>query len=331
MKILGIETSCDETSCAVVKNGAEVLSLSLVSQQDVHSKYGGVIPELGARMHIENISAIYQEALRMASLTITDIDAIAVTQTPGLAPALKAGIAFAKGLSYSSKLPLVGIDHIKAHAYSLFLAQSHKAPTFPIVILTVSGGHTKLIVYKAVNDYKEYGTTIDDAAGEAFDKVARMLTLGYPGGPIIDKISINGDETAIDFPRPMLDSNNFNFSFSGLKTAVLYYLRDKKIAPQLKKTDNPNKEYMRFLTYDIAASFQEAVVDTLVSKTIRLAQKLNIKQIGITGGVSANTRLQEKMVRVAQKNNFDVFFPDLTYCTDNAAMIAGLAYHQLDL
>ncbi|MBN1373818.1 tRNA (adenosine(37)-N6)-threonylcarbamoyltransferase complex transferase subunit TsaD [Candidatus Dojkabacteria bacterium] len=328
MNILGIETSCDETSVAIVSNGKDVLSSVTNSQQAIHEKYGGVIPELGARKHIENIGVVYKEALDIARLGLNDIAAIAVTTSPGLSPALKTGIAFAMGLSQYG-LPLIKVNHVIAHAYSLFLSQAYPNPDYPIITLIVSGGHTQLVRFDSPIEFEILGSTIDDAAGECFDKVARMLNLPYPGGPVIDKISSLGDEKAISFPRPMIESNNFDFSFSGLKTAVLYHIRDTKLTPSLEESNDPQKEISRLTTYDIAASFQEAVVDVLVDKTVRLAIKESVRNIGIAGGVSANSRLREKMIRRANEHNLDLFYPELNYCTDNAAMVAGLGYHML--
>lgn len=328
MLVLGIETSCDETSVAVVKDGTEVLSSVQHSQVKFHEKYGGVVPELGARMHVENIGHVYNSALETADISYKNIDLVAVTTEPGLAPALNCGVAFAKGLSASLRKPLVKINHIMAHAYSLYLKQALPTPKkYPIVVLTVSGGHTQLSIFESPTECKVVGRTVDDSAGECFDKVARMLNLGYPGGPAIEKAAIEGDEFAVDFPRPMLNSGDYNFSFSGLKTAVLYHIRDtlKVFNPAI--SEDYTSEIERFATYDIAASLQSAIVDVLVEKSIDLAKEMKITQLGIAGGVSANTKLREIAIRRGSESGIDVFFPELKYCTDNAAMVAGLGYH----
>lgn len=327
MIVLGIETSCDDTSVAVVKDGVEVLSSVISSQIALHAPHGGTVPELGARKHVENITHVYKQAIEEAGILPEQIDRIAVTNSPGLRPALNVGVAFAEGISKQLNKNLVYINHLRAHAYSLMLHyDNHTPPTYPLILLIVSGGHTQLGIAKSPLEFKILGETIDDAAGECFDKVARMLNLPYPGGPYIDKISQEGDETTIEFPRPMLQEDNFNFSFSGLKTAVKYYIRDKKIAPSTEETNDYNKELLRFQTYDIAASFQEAVVTVLVQKTVKLANQQKINRVGVVGGVSANSRLRKRMEKTCEKHDIKAFFPPMKYCMDNAAMVAGLGY-----
>lgn len=325
MIILGIETSCDDTSIAVVKDGTEVYSSIVSSQIKIHAPHGGTVPELGARKHVENIVAVYKKALETAGILPDDIDRIAVTNSPGLKPALNVGIAFAQGLSKQLKKEIVFINHVFAHGYSLMLHDDgHTPPHYPIVLLIVSGGHTQLVIAESPLKHKVIGETIDDAAGECFDKVARMLNLPYPGGPAIDKISSQGDESAVSFPRPLIKEDNYNFSFSGLKTAVKYYIRDKNLTPTIDETNDYEKEIARFQTIDIAASFQEAVVYVLVEKTIRLAKEKAIPRIGVVGGVSANSRLRQKMLQSGEIQDIGIFFPPMKYCTDNAAMVAGL-------
>ncbi|HOU75929.1 MAG TPA: tRNA (adenosine(37)-N6)-threonylcarbamoyltransferase complex transferase subunit TsaD [Candidatus Dojkabacteria bacterium] len=325
MIVLGIETSCDDTSIAIVKNGTEVYSSVVSSQVKIHAPHGGTVPELGARKHVENIVEVYKKALDIAGILPDDIDRIAVTNTPGLKPALNVGVAFALGLSKQLKKEIVYVNHVFAHGYSLMLhEEGHTIPSYPIILLIVSGGHTQLVIAESPLKHKIIGETIDDAAGECFDKVARMLNLPYPGGPVIDKISIQGDETAIKFPRPLIKEDNYNFSFSGLKTAVKYYIRDKKLQPTIEETNEYEEEVARFHTIDIASSFQEAVVDVLVEKTIKLAKEKAIPRIGVVGGVSANSRLRQKMMQSGAEQEIGVFFPPMKYCTDNAAMVAGI-------
>lgn len=325
MIVLGIETSCDDTSVAVVKDGVDVLSSVISSQVKLHAPHGGTVPELGARKHVENIIPVYKEAIEIAGILPEDIDRIAVTNTPGLRPSLNVGISFAEGLAKQLNKPLVYINHVYAHGYSLMLhSDNYTPPCYPIILLIVSGGHTQLGIANSPLNFKIIGETIDDAAGECFDKVARMLNLPYPGGPVIDKISNEGDETLIVFPRPLMKEDHYNFSFSGLKTAVKYYIRDKNLVPTIEETDNYETEISRFHTIDIAASFQEAVVDVLVEKTVRLAKEREIPRIGVAGGVSANSRLRHKMIQSGDNNEIGVFFPAMKYCMDNAAMVGGL-------
>lgn len=314
MKILGIDTSCDETAAAVVENGREVLSNVIASQIKDHQEYGGVVPELASRKHIEAINYIVNRSLDEAGLTFDDIDAIAVTNRPGLIGALLVGVAAAKSLAYSHNLPLLGINHIEGHIYANYMV--HEPLTFPHICLTVSGGHTLLVEVYEGWKYKVLGTTQDDAAGEVYDKVAKYLGLGFPGGRIIDELAQEGDPNAIDFPRPMLHSGNYQFSFSGIKTSVRYYIEKAK------------KNGMNTRIEDIAASFQAAVVDVLVAKTIEAAKTNNSRSITLTGGVAANSQLRSSLTIVADDIDVKVYYPPIRLCTDNGAMIAGIAYEK---
>ncbi|HID56988.1 TPA: tRNA (adenosine(37)-N6)-threonylcarbamoyltransferase complex transferase subunit TsaD [Candidatus Poribacteria bacterium] len=314
MLILGIDTSCDETSAAVVKDGREVLSNVISSQIELHSRFGGIVPEIASRKHTEAILYVIQSAMDEAGVNLSDLGAVAVTNRPGLIGALLVGLAVAKAITYCLKLPLVGINHLEGHIYSGFLAN----PEIPLphICLIVSGGHTILAEIRSETEYELLGSTGDDAAGEAFDKVAQYLGLGFPGGPIIDRLAKEGDEEAVDFPRPMIRSEDYDFSFSGLKTAVKNFVIKAKKEGQLPRVE------------DIAASFQKAVVDVLVEKTIRAASERNVSAISVTGGVAANSRLRAEMASRAGEIGIPVFLPPLKLCTDNAAMIAGLAYHR---
>ncbi|HDH07813.1 MAG TPA: tRNA (adenosine(37)-N6)-threonylcarbamoyltransferase complex transferase subunit TsaD [Candidatus Moranbacteria bacterium] len=325
MLILGAETSCDETAVSLVEskgNNLSVLSNIVSSQTKIHSKWGGVVPNLAAREHLKNIVPVLGTAFRKAKKSPKDIDFIAVTQGPGLIPALLIGTNAAKALSYIWQKPLLGIHHIEGHIYANFIRESLKpkvqSSKFPILCLVVSGGHTQLVLMKKHLDYEIVGQTLDDATGEAFDKVARILDLGFPGGPNVaeaaTKIKNQKSKIKIDLPRPMINSSNLNFSFSGLKTAVLYKTREFKKLPVAA----------------LANDFQQAVVDVLVSKTIKAAKKYNPKTIMLAGGVSANKELREQMKK-AVKNNFpDSLFiiPGSKYCIDNATMIATAGYYR---
>ncbi|MCG9128604.1 tRNA (adenosine(37)-N6)-threonylcarbamoyltransferase complex transferase subunit TsaD [Candidatus Poribacteria bacterium] len=314
MKILGIDTSCDETAAAVVENGRTVLSNVIASQIKDHQEYGGVVPELASRKHIEAINYIVKRSLDEANLSFNDIDAIAVTNRPGLIGALLVGVAAAKSLAYSHNLPLLGINHIEGHIYANYMV--HETITFPHICLTVSGGHTLLVEVYEGWKYKVLGTTQDDAAGEVYDKVAKYLGLGFPGGRIIDELSQEGNPTAIDFPRPMLHSGDYQFSFSGIKTAVRYFI------------EKDNKNGMNSKIEDIAASFQAAVVDVLVAKTIQAAKANSSRSITLTGGVAANSELRSSLTVVADEIDVKVYYPPIKLCTDNGAMIAGIAYEK---
>jgi N6-L-threonylcarbamoyladenine synthase len=314
-RILGIESSCDETAAAVIENGRALLSSVVATQIEIHAKYGGVFPEVASRQHIRTIYAVIDEALQHAHLTLADIDAIAVTRGPGLPGSLVVGMNAAKGISLGRSLPLIGVNHLEGHIYSAWVYPADvpippPAPQFPLLALLVSGGHSELNLMSGHLDYTRLGGTQDDAAGEAFDKVARLLGLSYPGGPSIQKAAENGNPKAFTFPRARMDGT-WDFSFSGLKTAVLRVVRE--IEEQKKPLP----------VEDMAASFQAAVVDVLVSKTLRAARAHNVKEILVAGGVSANKALREAFW--AQKE-FPVNIPQLSLCTDNAAMIAAAGY-----
>lgn len=308
--ILGIESSCDETAAAVVKDGREVLSNVINTQIEVHKVYGGVVPEIASRKHIETIDAVIDEALKDANVSLDDIEAIAVTNGPGLVGALLIGVSCAKALAYGAKKPLVGVHHIKGHIMANFLAHKDLKP--PFICLVASGGHSHIVNVKDYTDFEIIARTRDDAAGEAYDKIARVLGLGYPGGPKIDKLAREGDGTSIVFPRVKME--NLDFSFSGVKTAVINYVH---------KMEQNGDAYNRA---DVAASFQEAVTDVLCEHTIEAAKSKGSKIIAIAGGVASNTRLREKMSEMAAKEGIDVLYPPPVLCTDNAAMIACAGY-----
>jgi len=314
VKILGIDTSCDDTSVAVVEDGKRILSNVISSQFDLHKKYGGIVPELASRKHIESINYIIDQALAEAKVSFQDLSAIAVTNRPGLIGALLIGVSAAKSLAFCHNLPLIGINHVEGHVYANFM--QHEELTFPHICLTVSGGHTLLLNVNRGWTYQVLGSTIDDAAGEAYDKIAQYLGLGFPGGRIIDDMAGEGNDKAIDFPRPLIDRDDYNFSFSGLKTSVRYFVEKAKKAGNLPPLE------------DVAASFQAAVVDVLVQKTIRSAQEYQVKSINLTGGVAANSRLRHDLRNAADENDIRVFHPPIELCTDNAAMIAGIAYQK---
>lgn len=310
---LALESSCDETSVSVVRNGREVLSNIVSSQIELHKKFGGVVPEVASRKHVENISYVIDEALKEADVTFKDIDIIGTTYGPGLVGALLVGLSTAKALAYSLNIPLVGVNHIEGHIYANFIEYKDLEP--PFVCLIVSGGHTHLVHMRDYGIYEVLGKTRDDAAGEAFDKVARAIGLGYPGGPLIDKLAKRGNKKAIDFPRTYLEKNSLDFSFSGLKSAVLNYLNSAK----MKGTT--------LVEEDIAASFQQAVVDVLVDKTINAAKRCGVDTILLAGGVAANSGLRELLRKRAKENGFKLMVPPISLCTDNAAMIGSAAYY----
>jgi len=311
MIILAIETSCDETSAAVLQNKTEVLSNIVSTQVEFHKKYGGIVPELASRKHIEVISPVIQEALDKAKVTFQDLDAVAVTYGPGLVGSLLVGVCAAKAIAYSLDIPLVGINHLEGHIYANFLFAK---PEFPFVCLMVSGGHTMIVLVKGHGKHKVLGQTRDDAAGEAFDKVARFLKLGYPGGPIIDKLAKEGNPSAIKFTRPLMDG--YDFSFSGIKTGIVNYVNKNSVAAKLALP-----------TTDLVASFQQAIVDVLVDKTIRAAKEYKCKTICLAGGVAANSRLRQEMDDKGKNEGLRVIIPPLALCTDNAAMIGAAAFY----
>jgi len=318
MRVLAIETSCDDTAAAVILDGRKILSNVVSSQVSVHQKYGGVVPELASRKHIESIVPIVTDALETAKVTLKEIDGIAVTQGPGLVGSLLVGLSFAKSLSFAAGLPFVGVNHIEAHLSAIFLEE--EPPRFPFIGLVVSGGHTSLFRVDRFGKYKRLGQTRDDAAGEAFDKVAKLLGLGYPGGPIIDELSKKGNPKAIRFPRASLGKGSFDFSFSGLKTAVVNYV---------KSHPEPVRDYPEGLMRDIVSSFQEAVVEVLVKKIVRSAQDQGLKRIVLSGGVAANRRLRERMREEASVEKMKVYIPSPAFCTDNAAMVGVVGYEYL--
>ena len=314
IKILAIETSCDETAAAVIKNGREVLSNVISSQIALHTQYGGVVPEIASRKHIERINQVIEEALSEANLTLDNIDAIGVTYGPGLVGALLVGVAEAKAISFARKLPLIGVHHIEGHISANYIENPNLEP--PFICLIISGGHTHLVVVKEYGEYEIIGRTRDDAAGEAFDKVARAIGLGYPGGPKIDKISKVGNPDAITFPRAVIEGAPFDFSFSGLKSAVLNYINQC----QMKDVTINNA--------DLAASFQKAVVDALLSRAMLAVQEYGINKLAIAGGVASNSAIRSAFKEACLKSNVEFYYPSPIYCTDNAAMIGVAAYYE---
>jgi N6-L-threonylcarbamoyladenine synthase len=312
--ILAIETSCDETAAAVVKNGREVLSNIISSQIELHKLYGGVVPEIASRKHIEKINQVIEEALTEANVTLEDVDAIGVTYGPGLVGALLVGVAQAKAISFARNKPLVGVHHIEGHVSANYIENKELEP--PFLCLIVSGGHTHLVLVKEYGVYEIIGRTRDDAAGEAFDKVARAIGLGYPGGPKIDKLSREGDKKAITFPRAQIEGAPYDFSFSGLKSAVLNHIN----SCEMKKEE--------IHAADIAASFQEAVIDVLVTKTILAAKNFGMKKVALAGGVASNSHLREAMAAACKENKLEFYHPSPIFCTDNAAMIGAAAYYE---
>jgi len=317
--VLGIETSCDETAVAVVDNGVAVRSNVVASQIELHRKYGGVVPEIASRAHIENLDTIVQEALEKADCRHGDVDVIAVTNRPGLVPALLIGVTAAKTLSWAWQRPLVGVDHIQAHAYSPAIGLPQ--PPWPAIALIVSGGHTSLFRVEGPADVHLLGATLDDAAGEAFDKVATILGLPYPGGPSIERVAKDGDATAIHFPRTMLKRHSLDFSFSGIKTAVRYHIHGHgKISGGLEKCSPAD-------IANVAASFQQAVVDVLVKKAMLAVAQTGLSNVILGGGVAANSVLRTALEQACRDRDLNFIAAPWAYCTDNAAMIAALGYH----
>lgn len=309
---LAIESSCDETAASVLKNGREVLSNIISTQIDIHKKFGGVVPEVASRKHIENIDIVVQQALDEANITMNDITHIAVTYGPGLVGALLVGLSYAKAMAYALDIPLVGVNHIEGHLSANYIAHKDLKP--PFITLIVSGGHTHLVEVKDYGKYEILGRTRDDASGEAFDKVARAMGLGYPGGPIIDKLAKEGNKDAIEFPRAYMDEG-YDFSFSGIKSAVLNYLNVKK----MKKEE--------IVEADVAASFQDAVTDVLANKAIKAAKEKGYSIVTLSGGVASNSGLREKIEKLGKENGIEVKYPPLILCTDNAAMIGCAGYY----
>ncbi len=316
MIVLGIETSCDETAASVVEDGRRILSNVVATQFELHAAYGGVVPELAARRHLENILPVIQAALDQAGVTLADLDALAVTQRPGLIGALVIGMASAKALAFTLRRPLVGVHHLEAHILAAFLTDT--PPSFPFVGLVVSGGHTNLYHVRGFLDMALLGRSRDDAAGEAFDKVAKLLRLGYPGGVAIEALAARGNAAAFSLPRPRIPEEPLTFSFSGLKTAVAYHLKAK---PEILEDSRSQA--------DLAASFQEAVVDTLTSRAWVALSQTQTRRLVVCGGVAANGRLRQVLADRAQDTGVELFLPPSFLCTDNAAMVAALGYHRL--
>ncbi|MFO3717367.1 tRNA (adenosine(37)-N6)-threonylcarbamoyltransferase complex transferase subunit TsaD [Anaerococcus sp. ENR1011] len=309
---MGIETSCDDSCVAILKNDRELLVNLISSQIDIHTLFGGVVPEIASRKHLEAINPLIEKALDDANLSYDDIDLISVTKGPGLMGSLLVGISAAKALSLATNTPMIGANHMQGHICANYIAHKDLEP--PFITLVVSGGHTYLVKVNSYTDYEVVGKTRDDAAGESFDKVARKMGLGYPGGPKIDKLAKEGNKDAIDFPRVRLEKDSYDFSFSGLKTAVLNYMNQEE-----QKGNEINKA-------DLAASFQEAEVDVLVEKSMRLLKETGYDKFALSGGVAANSRLQERMREECGKENIKFYYPPIKLCTDNAAMIAMAGY-----
>ena len=314
MLVLGLETSCDETAAAVLKDGDTLLSNVINDQIGIHSKYGGIVPELAGRSHIDRVHRVIEEAVQKAGAQLRDLDLIAVTMGPGLIGSLLVGLNTAKGLSYGLNTPMIGVNHLEGHLLAIFL---QKKMQFPFIALIVSGGHTDMYRASDFGQYKLLGRTRDDAAGESFDKVGKMLGLPYPGGPAIEKLAQNGNGKAHKFPRAYLEKGSLDFSFSGLKTSVRTFLKQREQDNRITLTDE-----------DISAGFQDAVIDVLVDKLISACKKEKISRIVVTGGVAANGALREAVRNMAQSYRFEASFPDQIFCTDNAAMIACAGYHK---
>ncbi len=314
MLVLGIETSCDETAAAVLKDGNSLLSNVIASQDEIHSRFGGIVPELAGRSHVERIHLIIKTALSEAGVQLSDIDLIAATQGPGLVVSLLVGLNTAKAIAYSTGIPVLGINHLEGHVLAIFLQQKVE---FPFLALIVSGGHTDLCRVNGFGQYRILGRTRDDAAGESFDKVAKMLGLGYPGGPIIEKMARQGQTDAHSFPRALLEKNSLDFSFSGLKTSVRNTLLKRENGNGVALSDE-----------DIAAGFQEAVVDVLIRKTLSACRQESLKRVVVTGGVAANGYLRDRMIAALEPEDIEVSVPKPVLCTDNAAMIACAGYYR---
>jgi tRNA N6-adenosine threonylcarbamoyltransferase len=312
MLILGIETSCDETAAAVVEDGSRILSNVISSQVDVHARFGGIVPELASREHIRNILPVVHEALSSSGMGLGDMDAVAVTCGPGLIGALLVGVSTAKSLAYTAGIPIVGVNHIEAHMSAVFL--EHADASYPFVLLVVSGGHTHLYLAGSCCNYTKLGQTRDDAAGEAYDKVAKLLGLGYPGGPPIDRLAREGDPDAVQLPRALLEPGSLDFSFSGLKTAVMYHVKSLGGAPDARAKA------------DICASFQSAVVDVLVAKTMAAVDITGVKKVVVAGGVASNSVLRERLTAESGERGVGLYLSSPELCTDNAAMVAAAGY-----
>jgi len=312
--IMAIETSCDETSVAVVRDGVDILSNIISSQIDVHKKFGGVVPEVASRKHLELINGVIEEALDTAGVDFSALDAVATTSGPGLVGALLVGVSAAKAMAYALDIPLIAVNHLEGHIHANFLVDPHLE--FPLICLVVSGGHTDLVVMNGHGSYRVVGRTRDDAAGEAFDKVARTMGLGYPGGPLVDRLAASGNGSAVPLPRAYLEEGSLDFSFSGLKSAVINYLHRAR-----QRGEETNRA-------DLAASFQQAVVDVLVNKTLEAAEQYKARTVLLAGGVAANSLLRSSMTGAASKYGIRLVYPPGILCTDNAAMIACAAYYR---
>ena len=314
MLILGIDTSCDDTSASVVENGTKIISNIISSQTEIHKKYGGIVPELASRRHIEMIWPVVDEALKTVDVKLEELSGVAVCHGPGLIGSLLVGGSFAKAICYSKQIPLLAVNHLEGHIFSAFLEEPK--PSFPFIALIVSGGHTCLYRVDGFGKYRELGRTRDDAAGEAYDKVSKLLGLGYPGGPVIERLANDGNPKSIDFPRAYMPES-LDFSFSGVKTAVLNFVKEQR-AKSIEQRVN-----------DIAASFQASVIDVLVRKTEWTIKKEHIKRVTLTGGVAANSELRKRMKEMCEVREADIFIPSISLCTDNAAMIAAAGCHHL--
>lgn len=334
MLILGIDTSCDDTSASVVEDGTKIVSNVISNQSEIHKKYGGIVPELASRRHIEMIWPVVDEALKTAGINLENLSCFAVCHGPGLIGSLLVGCSFAKAVCHSKQIPLVAVNHLEGHIFSSFLEEPQ--PSFPFLALIVSGGHTCLYRVDGFSQYKELGRTRDDAAGEAYDKVSKLLGLGYPGGPVIDRLAQDGNPKAIDFPRAYLP-DSMDFSFSGLKTAVLNYLKTEVIHKKLNEIGNtpPPPSDLRTLSSglikDIVASFQASVIDVLVRKTEWAIRKERIKRVVLSGGVAANSELRERIKDMCEEMGAGIHIPSASLCTDNAAMIAAAGYHHFGM
>jgi N6-L-threonylcarbamoyladenine synthase len=313
--ILGIETSCDETSAAVVRNGREVLGHKIASQIELHRKYGGVVPEIASRKHVEVINPLIDETVKEADIPLSEMDGIAVTYGPGLVGALLVGVATAKALAFGLETPLIGVHHIEGHISANYIVHKNLEP--PFLCLVVSGGHSHLVGVMDYGRYEILGQTLDDAAGEAYDKIARTLKLGYPGGPVIDRLAQQGDPHFVEYPRPYIKDPHYNFSFSGLKTAVINHLHSM------------DQRGQKYRVEDIAASFQQAVVDVLVDKTIKAAENTRSQRIVLAGGVAANSALKTQLGNMCREKGMELYYPTPLLCTDNGAMIASAGYYKL--
>lgn len=314
IRLLAIESSCDETAAAVIVNGRKVLSNVIASQIDLHKLYGGVVPEIASRKHVENVNQVIEQALKEAALTIQDVDGVCVTYGPGLVGALLVGVGTAKAISYAAGKPLIGVHHIEGHISANYICHKELEP--PFLCLVVSGGHSHLVIVKDYGEYDIIGRTRDDAAGEAFDKVARSIGLGYPGGPKIDALAPEGDKDAIAFPRASVEGAPYDFSFSGVKSAVLNYINGCKM------------KGIQYSQADIAASFQEAVTDVLVAHTMLAAENFGVSKVAMAGGVACNNGLRTKMQQSCKERGYSLYYPEPVFCTDNAAMIGAAGYYE---